>query len=171
MRGFNNDAKKELHVPSLLEMFNLPYTGSNPQTLAYCYDKSLIRGIANEIDVPVADAFVITADSNLYELNISFPMIAKPNFGDSSFGITQKNVANNIEELMNAIVRIKEQFDYENPILVEEFLTGAEVTLGIIGNADNNMVLPIIEEDYSDLPRVCREFVDMKRSGCRTLLI
>ncbi len=157
--GFNNDAKKELHVPSLLEMFNLPYTGSNPQTLAYCYDKSLIRGIANEIDVPVADAFVITADSNLYELNISFPVIAKPNFGDSSFGITQKNVANNIEELMNAIVRIKEQFDYENPILVEEFLTGAEVTLGIIGNADNNMVLPIIEEDYSDLPeglpRIC----------------
>ncbi len=157
--GFNNDAKKELHVPSLLEMLNLPYTGSNPQTLAYCYDKSLIRGIANEIDVPVADAFVITADSNLYELNISFPVIAKPNFGDSSFGITQKNVANNIEELMNAIVRIKEQFDYENPILVEEFLTGAELTLGVIGNADGDIILPIIEEDYSDLPeglpRIC----------------
>jgi len=150
--GYNNDAKKELHIPALLEMIGLPYTGSNPQTLAYCYDKSLIRGIATEIGVPVADAFVITAEENLYELNIPFPVIAKPNFGDSSFGITQKNVANTVEELANAILRIREQFDYSNPILVEEFLTGAEVSVGIIGNSDNNMVLPIIEEDYSQLP-------------------
>lgn len=150
--GFGNDAKKELHVPALLEMMNLPYTGSNPQTLAYCYDKSLIRGIATEIGVPVANAFVITAEDNLFELNIPFPVIAKPNFGDSSFGITQKNVANTIEELADAILRIREQFGYDKPILVEEFLTGAEVSVGIIGNSDNYMVLPIIEEDYSELP-------------------
>ena len=150
--GFNNEAIKELHVPALLEMMNLPYTGSNPQTLAYCYDKSLIRGIANEIGVPVADAFVITADENLYELNIPFPVIAKPNFGDSSFGITKENVAFNIEQLANAILRIRKQFGYSKPILVEEFLTGAELTVGIIGNTDNNLVLPVIEEDYSELP-------------------
>ncbi|MFO7826180.1 MAG: methyltransferase domain-containing protein [Cyclobacterium sp.] len=150
--GFGNDARKELHIPALLEMMNLPYTGSNPQTLAYCYDKSLIRGIATEIGVPVANAFVITAEDNLFELNIPFPVIAKPNFGDSSFGITQKNVANTIEELADAILRIREQFGYDKPILVEEFLTGAEVSVGIIGNSDNYMVLPIIEEDYSELP-------------------
>jgi D-alanine-D-alanine ligase len=150
--GFENDAKKELHVPSLLEIMRFPYTGSNPQTLAYCYDKSLIRGIATEIGVPVADAFVITAEENLYELNIPFPVIAKPNFGDSSFGITQKNVAYSIEELANAILQIRTQFDYNNPILVEEFLTGAEISVGIIGNSDNYTVLPIIEEDYSELP-------------------
>ncbi|MEX0882872.1 MAG: methyltransferase domain-containing protein, partial [Cyclobacteriaceae bacterium] len=150
--GFGNDAKKELHLPAILEMMNLPYTGSNPQTLAYCYDKSLIRGIATEIGVPVANAFVITAEDNLFELNIPFPVIAKPNFGDSSFGITQKNVANTIEELADAILRIREQFGYDKPILVEEFLTGAEVSVGIIGNSDNYTVLPIIEEDYSELP-------------------
>ncbi|SHN20054.1 D-alanine-D-alanine ligase [Cyclobacterium lianum] len=150
--GFGNDAKKELHIPALLEMMHLPYTGSNPQTLAYCYDKSLIRGIATEIGVPVANAFVITAEDNLFELNIPFPVIAKPNFGDSSFGITQKNVANTIEELADAILRIREQFGYDKPILVEEFLTGAEVSVGIIGNPDNYTVLPIIEEDYSELP-------------------
>ncbi|WP_163380777.1 methyltransferase domain-containing protein [Cyclobacterium sp. SYSU L10401] len=150
--GFGNDARKELHIPALLEMMNLPYTGSNPQTLAYCYDKSLIRGIATEIGVPVANAFVITAEDNLFELNIPFPVIAKPNFGDSSFGITQKNVANSIEELADAILRIREQFGYDKPILVEEFLTGAEVSVGIIGNPDNYTILPIIEEDYSELP-------------------
>jgi D-alanine-D-alanine ligase len=141
-----------LHIPALLEILKLPYTGSNPQNLAYCYDKSLIRGIASEIGVPVADAFVISSDENLYELNIPFPVIAKPNFGDSSFGITQKNVANSIEELSDAIIRIRTQFGYNNPILVEEFLTGAELSLGVIGNTDNYTVLPIIEEDYSELP-------------------
>jgi D-alanine-D-alanine ligase len=57
--GFDNDARNELHIPALLEMLKIPYTGSNPQCLAYCYDKSLIRGIAKEMDVPVANAFYI----------------------------------------------------------------------------------------------------------------
>ncbi len=150
--GFDNDPIKELHVPALLEVIKINYSGSNPQTLAYCYDKSLIRGIASEIGVPVADAFLITADESLFELNLPFPVIAKPNFGDSSFGITQKNVAYTVEELTDAIVRIRSQFGYVNPILVEEFLTGAELSVGIIGNIQNYTVLPIIEEDYSELP-------------------
>lgn len=150
--GFNNEAPKELHVPAILEMMDVPYTGSNPQTLAYCYDKSLIRGIANEIGVPVADAFIISGDESLFELNIPFPVIVKPNFGDSSFGITQKNVANTVEELSDAILRIRNQFGYNKPILVEEFLTGADLTVGIIGNSDNYLILPVIEEDYSELP-------------------
>jgi len=150
--GYDNEAIKELHVPALLEILKLPYTGSNPQTLAYCYDKSLIRGIATEIGVPVANAFVITAEENLFELNLPFPVIAKPNFGDSSFGITQKNVAYNVEELSDAILRLRKQFGYGKPILVEEFLTGEELSLGVIGNIQNYTVLPIIEEDYSALP-------------------
>lgn len=151
--GFKNDAVKELHIPSILEMFDLPYSGSNPQTLAYCYDKSLIRGIAAEIDVEVANAFLITADAKLFELNIPFPVIAKPNFGDSSFGITKDNVVYNIEELSDTILRIRKQFGYSKPILVEEFLTGAELSVGIIGNLHDYKVLPVIEEDYSDLPK------------------
>ncbi len=151
--GFDNDAVKELHIPALLEMLQLPYTGSNPQTLAYCYDKSLIRGIATEIGVPVADAFIISAEDNLIDLNLPFPVIAKPNYGDSSFGITKKNVAYSVEDLSDAIVSIRRLFGYQHPILVEEFLTGAEISIGIIGNPEAYQVLPIIEEDYSDLPK------------------
>jgi len=141
-------------------MMDIPYSGSNPQCLAYCYDKSLVRGIAKEMGVPVAEAFYIKPEDNVYEMNIDFPVIVKPNFGDSSFGITQKSVAYTIEELNDAIVRIREQFGYEKPILVEEFLTGNEFTVGIIGNPpESYTVLPIVEEDYSqlpaDLPRIC----------------
>ena len=151
--GFINDPRKELHVPALLEMMDIPYTGSNPQCLAYCYDKSLIRGIAQEMGVPVADAFYIKPEDNVFEMNIAFPVIAKPNFGDSSFGITQKSVANNVEELNDAIMKIREQFGYDKPLLVEELLTGKDLTLGIIGNIpESYSVLPIVEEDYSRLP-------------------
>ncbi len=151
--GFLNDARKELHVPALLEMLEIPYTGSNPQCLSYCYDKSLIRGIAQEMGVPVADAFYIKPEDNVFEMNIAFPVIAKPNFGDSSFGITQKSVAFTVEELNDAILKTREKFGYDKPLLVEELLTGKDLTLGIIGNIpESYTVLPIVEEDYSQLP-------------------
>jgi D-alanine-D-alanine ligase len=151
--GFNNDSKKELHVPSLLEMIGIPYSGSGPQCLAYCYDKSLIRGIAKEMEIPIPEAFFIKPEDTTFELPFGFPVIVKPNFGDSSFGITQISVASNIEELINAISHIRERFGYDKPILVEEFLTGKDLSVGIIGNPpESYKVLTIIEEDYSDLP-------------------
>ncbi len=158
--GFNNDPRYELHVPAILEMLKIPYSGSNPQCLAYCYDKSLIRGIAKEMDIPVSDAFYIKPEDNIFEMNIEFPVIAKPNFGDSSFGITQNSVAYNIEQLNNAIVTTREKLGYDKPILVEEFLTGKDLTVGIIGNPPESYnALPIIEEDYSllpdELPKIC----------------
>jgi D-alanine-D-alanine ligase len=158
--GYNNEARKELHIPALLELYGIPYTGSGPQCLAYCYDKSLIRGIAKEIGVPVARAFFVRSEDNVFDLNIDFPVIAKPNFADSSFGITKKSVANSIEELNDAILKIRHDFGYESSILVEEFLTGKEISVGIIGNPpESYTVLPLIEEDYSllppDLPKIC----------------
>lgn len=158
--GFNNDARKELHIPSLLEILDIRYTGSGPQCLAFCYDKSLVRGIATEMEIPVPEAFFIKPEDSTFELPFGFPTIAKPNFGDSSLGITQKSVTNSIEELVNAISDIRGRIGYEKPILVEEFLTGKDLSVGIIGNPpESYTILPIIEEDYSalppDLPRIC----------------
>ncbi|MEM2143918.1 MAG: methyltransferase domain-containing protein, partial [Candidatus Jordarchaeaceae archaeon] len=51
--GLYNDPRKELHIPAFLEQLNIPYTGSGPQCLAHCYDKSLVRGVAKEMGVPV----------------------------------------------------------------------------------------------------------------------
>ena len=158
--GYNNEARKELHIPALLEILGIPYSGSGPQSLAYCYDKSLIRGVAKEIGVPVANAFFVKSEDNVFDLKIDFPVIAKPNFADSSFGITQQSVANSIEELNDAILKIRHDFGYESSILVEEFLTGKELSVGIIGNPPESYItLPIIEEDYSqlppDLPKIC----------------
>jgi D-alanine-D-alanine ligase len=158
--GYNNDPRKELHIPALLEMLDLPYTGSSSQCLAFCYDKSLVRGIAKEMDIPVPEAFFIEPDDASFNLPICFPVIVKPNFGDSSFGITQQSVASSHEQLINAISMIRERLGYDKPILVEELLTGKDLSVGIIGNPlTSYTVLPITEEDYSevpkDLPRIC----------------
>lgn len=158
--GFYNDAQKELHIPSLLEILGIPYSGSGPQCLAYCYDKSLVRGIAREMSIPVPQAFFIKPEDATFELPFSFPVIVKPNFGDSSFGITKKSVVNNFEELVDAISEIREKFGYDKPILVEEFLTGKDLSVGIIGNPpESYTILPVIMADYSllpkDLPQIC----------------
>jgi len=158
--GYNNDANKELHIPSLLEMFAIPYTGSGPQCLAFCYDKSLVRGIAKEMGISVPNALLINPEDTSFEFPFGFPVLIKPNFGDSSFGITQKSAANNIEEFVNAISEIRERFGYEKPILAEELLSGKDLSVGIIGNPpESYMVLPITEEDYSalpsELPKIC----------------
>jgi D-alanine-D-alanine ligase len=151
--GYLNDAKKELHIPALLEILKIPYTGSGPQCLAFCYDKSLVRGIAKELEIPVPEALYVRPEDKIIDLPLYFPAIVKPNFGDSSFGITQKSVVKNGEELLNAISDIREKFGYDKPILIEQYLTGKDLTIGIIGNPpDEYIILPIIEEDYSNLP-------------------
>lgn len=158
--GFQNDPRKEAHIPSLLDVLDIPYTGAPPHCLHNAYDKSLVRGIAREMGIPVPDGMIIKPGDMIFEIPFGFPVIIKPIFGDSSFGITQRSVAYNTEQLINAITEIREKFGYDKPILVEEFLTGKDMTLGIIGNLpDDYKVLPIIEEDYSELPpelpRIC----------------
>lgn len=159
--GFNNEALKELHVPALLEMLGMDYTGGDPQCLAYCYDKSLVRGIATEMDIPVPKAFMVSPEQVAFiALPLDFPVIVKPNFGDSSVGITADSVCYDVEQLEQAISRAREAGGYDRPVLVEEYLTGMDISVGIIGNPpDNYTVLPIIEEDYSalpaGLPRIC----------------
>jgi D-alanine-D-alanine ligase len=159
--GFNNEASKELHIPALLELIGIGYSGGDPQCLAYCYDKSLVRGIASELDVPVPAAFtVMPEDTAFISLALDFPLIVKPNFGDSSIGITVDSVCHDVKQLEQAITNVRQWAGFDEPVLVEQFLSGKDISVGIIGNPpDSYQVLPIIEEDYSaipsGLPRIC----------------
>ena len=158
--GYFNDPARELHIPALMELLGISYTGANPQCLAYCYDKSLVRGVAREMGISVADAVFINPEDNVFEMNIDFPVIAKPNYGDSSIAILAENVANDYEQLNDAIIRIRNKVGSDKPIIIEEFLPGREITVGIIGNPpESYTILPMAEEDYSqlpsELPKIC----------------
>ena len=156
--GFRNDARKELHVPALLELHDIKYTGAGPQCLAACYDKALVRAVALQLDVPVPlESFSRIGDQGA-TLPSVFPAILKPNIGDSSEGITKDAVVSNQAEFVRYLEHLRTQFP-DRDVLVQEFLTGSEYSVGIIGNPQRSFnVLPVLEVDYSglgsDLPKI-----------------
>jgi len=150
--GYNNNPKMELHIPALLEVLGIPYTGSPPHTLAICFDKSLVKAIANSLDIPTPDEYLIMPDDTTYNIPANFPVILKPNFGDGSEGIYKDSVVYNPIEFTEALNRLRKQFP-DIPILVEEFLTGDEISIGVLGNLPYDYeILPILKIDYSELP-------------------
>jgi D-alanine-D-alanine ligase len=149
--GWNNDPFKELHVPALLEVLAIPYTGAGPAALAACYDKGLVRAVAQGLDVPVPlESYVRPGDQGA-TLPSVFPAILKPNQGDSSQGITIESVVANEKALLDSLDRLRGDFP-KRGVLVQEFLTDAEYSVQLIGNPDQGLrALPILEVDYSRL--------------------
>ncbi|MBN2479350.1 MAG: methyltransferase domain-containing protein [Parachlamydiales bacterium] len=150
--GYSNDAKKELHIPALLEMLNIPYTGSAPNNLALSYDKSIVCDIAKSLQIEVPSQFLIDDENHLTSNSVKFPVLVKPSCGDGSIGITQKAVCNNCDELLDYINYLKKELDH-TPILIQEFLQGREISVGVIGNLPDLEILPILEVDYEDLDK------------------
>ncbi len=149
--GFNNDAFMELHVPALLETLDIPYSGAGPSCLGLCYNKALVRGIAQSIDLPVPAETYFNSDDLAATIPSVFPALIKPNYGDSSIGIGQDAVVHSWEEAIACLGRLREQMPL-CPILIQEFLTGPEYSIGIIGNPGQGFrVLPPLEVDYSRL--------------------
>ena len=141
----------ELHVPALLETLDIPYSGAGPSCLGLCYNKSLVRGIAQSIDLPVPAETYFNSDDLAATIPSVFPALIKPNYGDSSIGIGQDAVVHSWEEAIACLGRLREQMPL-CPILIQEFLTGPEYSIGIIGNPGQGYrVLPPLEVDYSRL--------------------
>jgi len=156
--GWNNDAFMELHVPAFLEANGIPYTGAGPACLGACYDKALVRAVAQQLDVPVPLETYVRADDQSATLPATFPALLKPNFGDSSIGITKDAVVHSSADLL-AYLEVLRRTGITGPVLVQEFLTGGEYSVALIGNPDHGLrALPILEVDYggldAGLPRI-----------------
>ncbi len=156
--GFNNDAFMELHVPALLDTLGIPYTGAGPSALGLCYNKSLVNSIASTLDIPVPLETFFNPDDQSATLPSVFPALVKPNYGDSSLGITQNAVVYTPDELISYLAELREELP-GRPVLIQEFLSGAEYSVGIIGNPGlTYRILPLLEVDYSgldaNLPRI-----------------
>ena len=149
--GWNNDPFKELHVPAMFDVLGVPYTGAGPASLGACYDKGLVRAVAQSLDVPVPLETYIRPGDQGATLPSVFPALLKPNFGDSSVGITKDAVVHNEKSLLGYIATLRQQFP-KSPILVQEYLTGNEYSVGLVGNPDQGLrALPLLEVDFSRL--------------------
>lgn len=149
-QGFGNDPLREAHVPALLELLELPFTGGGPRCLTACYDKLLVYAVAAGIGVPVPRSAGIRTDAIAW--NGPFPAFVKPNFADGGFGIARQSVVQTRGDLNAAVHAIRDQFGYDDLFIVQEYLPGADLSVGVLGNAPDFTVLPVLEECYAGVP-------------------
>jgi D-alanine-D-alanine ligase len=117
------------HVPSILEMVGVPYVGSGPLAHGLALDKVVAKMIFRQHDLPTPDFTVLNRWDSQGEIDLPYPLIVKPKTEAVSFGVT---IVNNEKELEEAAGRIFEAF--QQPVIVERFVEGREINVGLIGN-------------------------------------
>jgi D-alanine-D-alanine ligase len=147
--SFGGNDTADYNIAAYLELFAKPFTGSGSHGLMLAQDKSVAKKIFafHGIATPI---FARSFRGRLaFSDELHFPVIVKPMREDGSIGIEFNAVVSSIKELMERIDWLHEQFD--SPILIEEYVEGREMYVGVLGN-ENPEALPVIELDLSNLP-------------------
>ena len=143
---------RESQVPALLELLDIPYTGSDPATLSIALDKALAKRIVKQhgIHTPTFQT-MHTGNERLLKDFTGWPLMVKPVAEGSSKGIVSKSVCNSEDEL-RAVVREMVQ-KYKQPALIEEYIGGREFTVGLLGERRPKALPPmeIVFLDPSEL--------------------
>jgi D-alanine-D-alanine ligase len=149
LRGPNREA----HVPAICEFYGIPYSGSDPFTLALCLDKARTKEILRARGVSTADWWLISTRDELRAFAarpLRLPLFAKPVHEGSSKGITERNYIGSADAFEPVVLDLLER--YQQPVIVETFLPGAEFTCGVLGNGASARVLPIVGMNFGALP-------------------
>ncbi len=140
---------RESQIPAMLEMLQIPYTGSDPLTLALCLDKAMAKVALSYYGIPNAP-FVVVSQESKKRAFPPFPLIVKPLREGSSKGVRNSSLVQNSRQLREEIHRVLTE--YQQPALVERFLPGREFTVALLGNGSRVEVLPIVEIKFEELP-------------------
>lgn len=140
---FNSSGLFEPHIAAMLELLGIPYTGSGPLALATCLNKVMVKAILMHHEIPTAKYQVFTSRYKKLDPDLAFPLIVKPVSMDASIGITADSVVSAEEQLRSKISYILKTFN--QPALAEEFKSGREFTVSILGNDKMAEALPICE--------------------------
>ena len=151
--GLFNVPTQELHLPARLELLGIPYTGAPPAAMVICYDKEIVRLVAQAHGVPVPREAFIAAGAPLDPLPGFYPALIKPNTADGSVGITKDAVVRDEAEARRYLTWLRETLPGRDA-LYQEYLPGPEYGIGLIGNPEDKLtVLPALEVDFSRLPK------------------
>jgi D-alanine-D-alanine ligase len=133
---------REARVPAVLEMLGIPYTGSDPLTLAATLDKDVAKRLVQSAGVRVPRWSVVEPEHDLgkhsFRSQLPYTAIVKPAWEGSSKGIRGKCVVDSAEEMVEAVSALRRA--HPQPILVEEYIPGEELTVGIVGNAKPHII-------------------------------
>ncbi len=147
--GHFGDAR-EAQVPALLEMMRIPYTGSKVLTLSLALDKSMTKRVLlyHELPTPTFQSFE-RIDEPLND-DMIFPLFVKPSREGTGMGVTGESIVHNEKQMRERVAHILGR--YKQPALVERFIEGREVTVGLIGNLEGPVARRLPENESS--PRI-----------------
>ncbi len=153
--GIHGSAR-ESHIPAMLEMLRIPYTGSDPLSLAISLDKARTKEVLASHGIPVPRTLLLSSMAELdrvrrEKLPFGFPVIVKPVAEGSSKGIVNDAVVRNpgdLEEQVRRVVTL-----YRQAAIVEPYLEGREFTVAMMGNGTGVECLPIVEILFDTLPK------------------
>jgi len=129
---------REAHVPALLEMLGIPYVGSDPLTLCVTLDKPVAKRLVASEGFPTPRFRTFRSAGEFSDPGLVFPVIVKPVFEGSSKGVrisSRATTASQAREMVRFVTGT-----YRQDAIVEEFVAGPEVTVGIVGNAAPRVV-------------------------------
>ncbi len=140
--GFGSRSR-EAHVPSVCELLGIPFTHSDPLTLAASLDKGVAKRIVSSYGIATPRFAVVEHPRELATLEVPFPLFAKPLFEGSSIGVRKRSRIADARELG---LRVEQLIgDYGEPVLIEEFCAGPEFTVGIVGSGAKARVIGVME--------------------------
>ena len=151
-----------MHVPGILEMIGVPYVGSGPQTHAMALDKIVTKMILIQKGLPTPKFAVMDKPDSPLREQLKYPLIVKPKDEAVSFGL---KIVHNEDELREGVRGIYEAF--QTPTLVEEYIEGREVNVGLLGNNPPE-ALPPVELVFGDGPQIYT-YEDKKSLSGRTI--
>ena len=147
--GHFGDAR-EAQVPAILEMLRIPYTGSKVLALALTLDKPMTKRILAYHDLPTPPFQVFERPDEAINEDISFPLFVKPSREGTGMGVTAKSIVHNEDELRDRVSFTHER--YQQPVLVERYIEGREVTVGLVGNLETPAARRLPDDE--DAPRI-----------------
>jgi D-alanine-D-alanine ligase len=130
-------------VPALLDAFQIPYTFSDGLVFALTLHKGLTKHVVRDLGIPTPDFAVVSRESDVESVNLPYPLFVKPVAAGSSVGISAASFVGDSSALRATCRRLLEKF--HQPALVETFLPGRELTVGIIGTGPRARVLGVLE--------------------------
>ncbi len=123
---------REAHVPALLEMLGIPYVGSDPLTLCVTLDKPVAKRLVAAEGFPTPRFCTCFSPREVDEAGLSYPVIVKPVYEGSSKGVRLASRAASPAEAKKMVEFVTAT--YGQAAMMEEFVSGSEVTVGIVGN-------------------------------------
>jgi D-alanine-D-alanine ligase len=138
---------RESHVPAILEMLRVPYTGSGVLTLALTLDKPMTKRVLAFHGLPTPPFQVFERDDEPVDPDLSYPLFIKPSREGTGMGVSRSSIVHHEAELRE---RLGEQLArYRQPILAERFIRGREVTVGVIGNPTEPVAWRVPQDEHA----------------------